>query len=288
MIIQKSRENTVSVLYLVPTPIGNFDDMTFRAVACLKNADIVFAEDTRVTKVLLSHFAIDTPLKNYHIFNEDVQTDMILSLLKEGKNIALVSDAGLPCISDPGFQVSKAAIDAGFPVIALPGANAALTALVASGLPSEHFMFYGFLNSRPSKRIRELKDLADFPETLIFYEAPHRIKETIAAMHEVFGNREIAIARELTKTYEEYVRGTLEDIDNANLEFKGEIVIIVRGASLTKSQEYLGKLDIPAHYSHYLDQGVDSKEAMKMVARDRKISKSDVYREIENRMQKDL
>lgn len=288
MMIQKSRENTTSVLYLVPTPIGNFDDMTFRAVACLKNADLVFAEDTRVTKVLLSHFAIETPLKNYHIFNEDVQTDVILSLLKEGKNIALVSDAGLPCISDPGFQVSKAAIDAGFPVIALPGANAALTALVASGLPSEHFMFYGFLNGRPAKRERELRDLADFPETLIFYEAPHRIRDTIATMYEVFGNREAVIARELTKTYEEYVRGTLEEINDAALDIKGEIVIIVRGASMTKTQENLGKLDIPDHYSHYLNQGLDAKEAMKMVAKDRKISKSDVYREIENITKKDL
>jgi 16S rRNA (cytidine1402-2'-O)-methyltransferase len=185
MIIQKSYNSTNSILYLVPTPIGNMEDMTYRAVEILKSVDYIFAEDTRVTKVLLSHFNITTPLSSYHIFNEDIQVDNVINLLKEGNNIALVSDAGLPCISDPGYLVSRKAIDEGFTVISLPGANAALTALVASGLPSEKFVFYGFLDHKKSQKEKELYGLVNYKETLIFYEAPHRIKETLESIYNV-------------------------------------------------------------------------------------------------------
>ena len=212
MKVQKSNLDNTSTLYLVPTPIGNFDDMTFRSVDVLKNVDIIYCEDTRVTKVLLSHFNINTPLKSYHIFNENSRCDEVLNNLKNGLNVALVSDAGLPCISDPGFLISKYVIENDYNVVSLPGASASLTALIASGLPNEKFYFNGFLNSKQSQRIKQLQQLVDKEETLIIYEAPHRIEETLKDIYQVFGNRNIVIARELTKKYEEYIRGSLEEI----------------------------------------------------------------------------
>ena len=209
MRIQKSNLDSISTLYLVPTPIGNFDDMTFRSVETLKTVDIIYCEDTRVTKVLLSHFNINTPLKSYHIFNENERLEEIVNNLSNGLNIALVSDAGLPCISDPGFLISKYVIEQGYNVISLPGASASLTALIASGLPNDKFYFNGFLNSKQSQRIKQLEQLIDKKETLIIYEAPHRIIETLQDIYKVFGNRNIVIARELTKKYEEYIFRTL-------------------------------------------------------------------------------
>ena len=280
MKIQKSYIDDGSVLYLVPTPIGNYDDMTFRSVETLKNVDYIFCEDTRVTKVLLSHFNILTPLKNYHIFNEDVVSDEIINLLKEGHNIAIVSDAGLPCISDPGYLVASLAIKEGFKVISLPGASASLTALIASGLPCDKFYFNGFLNSRQSQRIKDLNSLKDKKETLIIYEAPHRIHETLKDMFDVLGNRRIVIARELTKHYEEYTRGTLEELQNEELNLKGEMVLIVEGASIESDVLELNNLSVLDHFNHYINQGIDEKEALKKVAKDRNVSKSDIYKEI--------
>ena len=181
-------DNNVN-LYLVPTPIGNMLDMTFRSIEVLKSVDIILCEDTRNTKILCSHFEIDTPLMCYHIFNEDSRCDEVLDLLKEGKIIALVSDAGLPGISDPGYLVTKRALEAGFEVRALPGASAGITALVASGLPCGKFYFYGFLDHKKSQKEKELNELIDFKETIIFYESPHRINETIEVMYEVYKDR---------------------------------------------------------------------------------------------------
>ena len=280
MKIQKSYIDDGSVLYLVPTPIGNYEDMTFRSVETLKNVNYIFCEDTRVTKVLLSHFNILTPLKNYHIFNEDVVSDEIINLLKEGRNIALVSDAGLPCISDPGYLVASLAIKEGFKVISLPGASASLTALTASGLPCDKFYFNGFLNSRQSQRIKDLNNLKDKKETLIIYEAPHRIHETLKDMYDVLGNRRIVIARELTKRFEEYTRGTLEELQKEELNLKGEMVLIVEGASIESDVLELNNLSVLEHFNHYINQGIDEKEALKKVAKDRNVSKSDIYKEI--------
>lgn len=279
MRIQRTLE-AKPTLFLVATPIGNFDDMTFRSIAVLKSVDIIFCEDTRVTKVLLSHFNINTPLSSYHIFNENIKSDEIISFLEQGKNIALVSDAGLPGISDPGYLLTKKILDSGFDVVSLPGASAFLTALIASGLPCEKFFFYGFLDHKKSQKKKELESVQDLKQTIIFYESPHRIQETLEVMYEVLGNREIAIARELTKKFEEYVRGNLEDIINANLQLKGEMVIVVKGAQATKEQIDLLKLDIKEHFEYYKKKGYEEKEAMKMVAKDRKISKSDVYKEV--------
>ncbi len=279
MKIQKSYIDEGSVLYLVPTPIGNYDDMTFRSVETLKNVDYIFCEDTRVTKVLLSHFNISTPLKNYHIFNEDVVYEDIINLLKNNYNVALVSDAGLPCISDPGYFVASKAIEAGFKVISLPGASASLTALIASGLPCEKFFFNGFLNSRQNQRIKELNNLKDKKETLIIYEAPHRIHETLKDMYEILGDRRIVIARELTKHYEEYTRTTLKELQGEELNLKGEIVLIVEGASLNSNILELNNLSIKEHFNHYMNEGLDEKEAIKKVAKDRCVAKSEIYRE---------
>lgn len=280
MKIQKSYIDDGSALYLVPTPIGNYEDMTFRSVETLKNVDYIFCEDTRVTKVLLSHFNISTPLKNYHIFNEDVVSEEIIDLLKNGHSIALVSDAGLPCISDPGYLVAAKAIKEGIKVISLPGASASLTALIASGLPCEKFYFNGFLNSRQSQRIKELNNLKDKKETLIIYEAPHRIAETLKDMYSVLGDRKIVIARELTKYYEEYTRTTLKALQGEELNLKGEIVLIVEGANIDSNTLELNNLSIQDHFNHYINEGLDEKEAIKKVAKDRCVAKSDIYKEI--------
>lgn len=280
MRIQKSNLDTVSTLYLVPTPIGNFDDMTFRSVEVLKNVDIIYCEDTRVTKVLLSHFQISTPLKSYHIFNETERLEEILNNLNNGLNIALVSDAGLPCISDPGFLISKYVIENDYNVVSLPGASASLTALIASGLPNDKFYFNGFLNSKQSQRIKQLKALVDNKETIIIYEAPHRIKETLQDIYEIFGNRNIVIARELTKKYEEYIRGSIEEIINNVSDLKGEIVLIVEGCKEIQEIIDLNKLSIKEHFDYYRQQGLDDNDAMKKVAKDRNVSKSVIYKEI--------
>lgn len=272
-------DNNVS-LYLVPTPIGNMLDMTFRSIEVLKSVDIILCEDTRNTKILCSHFEIDTPLMCYHIFNEDSRCDEVLDLLKEGKIIALVSDAGLPGISDPGYLVTKRALEAGFEVRALPGASAGITALVASGLPCGKFYFYGFLDHKKSQKEKELNELIDFKETIIFYESPHRINETIEVMYEVYKDRNIVIARELTKRYEEYIRGNIKDIVNMNLNLKGEIVIIVEGAKMTKVANDLNTKTIMEHYKYYLDLGLNDMNAIKMVSKDRGVSKSIIYKEI--------
>ena len=280
MKIQKSFDAEGGALYLVPTPIGNLSDMTHRAVEVLKNADCVYAEDTRVTKVLLSHFHVSAPLFSYHVFNEGAKAEEIIKHLQAGKKIALVSDAGLPGISDPGYLVAREALDAGFPVISLPGANAALTALIASGLPCERFFFCGFFSAKPAQRRKELAELVDYPETLIFYEAPHRIRATLKDMFAVFQDRKAVVARELTKRHEEYLRGTLKELASLDHDYKGEIVIMVEGAEKTALQKDLEKLSLSEHFQHYLESGLPEKEAMKRTAKDRGISKSDVYREL--------
>lgn len=280
MKVQKSNLDNISTLYLVPTPIGNFEDMTFRSVEVLQNVDIIYCEDTRVTKILLSHFNINTPLKSYHIFNETERLEEILNNLKNGLNIALVSDAGLPCISDPGFLISKYVIENNYNVVSLPGASASLTALIASGLPNDKFYFNGFLNSKQSQRIKQLTQLVDREETLIIYEAPHRIEETLQDIYKVFGNRNIVIARELTKKYEEYIRGSLEEIKENVKELKGEIVLIVEGCKEKREVINLNKLSIKDHFNYYKEQGMSDNDAMKSVAKDRNVSKNVIYKEI--------
>lgn len=267
-------------LYLVPTPIGNFDDMTFRSIEVLKSVDIILCEDTRNTKILCSHFDIKTPLKAYHIFNENDKCEDIIKLLNEGKKIALVSDAGLPSISDPGYLITREALANGFEVSALPGASAGITALVASGLPCDKFYFYGFLDHKKSQKKKELTNLVDFEKTIIFYESPHRLAETLEVMYEVYKDRNIVIARELTKKFEEYVRGNIKDIIKMELTLKGEFVIIVEGAKKESIAIDLNEKSIQEHFEYYKTLGNSDMEAMKLVAKDRGVSKSVIYAEI--------
>ena len=219
-------------LFLVPTPIGNMLDITYRSLEVLKQVDVILCEDTRNTKILCSYYNITTPLKAYHIFNEESKCNEILEMLASGMKIALVSDAGLPGISDPGYLITKKAIENGYNVSALPGASAGITALIASGLPCDKFYFYGFLDHKKSQKIKELESLRDFKQTIIFYESPHRINETIEVLYEVYKDRDIVIAREISKKYEEYIRGNIKDIINMDLALKGEIVLIVSEQSI--------------------------------------------------------
>ena len=230
MHIQKSFEKEKGILYLVPTPIGNLEDITFRALEILKEADFIAAEDTRHTKRLLNHFEIQTSLISYHEHNKESSGRHLIGLLKEGKTIALVSDAGTPAISDPGYEIVRDAIKENIPVVSLPGPNAAITALIASGLAPQPFYFYGFLPRKNKERETELLSLKNLKATLIFYEAPHRLKETCKALLKVFGNRRVVIGRELTKKFEEYIRSDLEGIMKwmEENDIRGEFCIIVR------------------------------------------------------------
>lgn len=282
MHIQKSSEKEKGILYLVPTPIGNLEDITFRALEILKEADFIAAEDTRHTKRLLNHFEIQTSLISYHEHNKESSGRHLIGLLKEGKTIALVSDAGTPAISDPGYEIVRDAIKENIPVVSLPGPNAAITALIASGLAPQPFYFYGFLPRKNKERETELLSLKNLKATLIFYEAPHRLKETCKALLKVFGNRRVVIGRELTKKFEEYIRSDLEGIMKwmEENDIRGEFCIIVEGSSeveATNEQSWWGEWTVIEHVDHYVKQGFSSKEAVKQVAKDRGMNKRDVY-----------
>ena len=219
----------MGTLFIVPTPIGNLHDISERALEILRKADLIACEDTRHTIKLLNHFGIQKPLTSYHDFNETKKTEGLLEKLSGG-DVALVSDAGTPSISDPGYRVVRACRERGIPVVALPGPSAAVTALSASGLPSDEFMFVGFLPSAKGARVKKLESLMNVSSTLVFYEAPHRIEETIEDMQQIFGDREVCAARELTKIHEEYLFGRISAI-RPKLKPLGEFVIVVAGAT---------------------------------------------------------
>ncbi|MDM5231171.1 16S rRNA (cytidine(1402)-2'-O)-methyltransferase [Lysinibacillus pakistanensis] len=289
----KSQKSTIhdqtGCLYLVGTPIGNLEDMSVRALRILKEADIIAAEDTRNTKKLCNYFDIETPLISYHEHNLIVGGEKLLALLQEGKTIALVSDAGLPCISDPGADIVEKAIAQNFPVVPVPGPNAALSALIASGLTPQPFFFYGFLNRGKKERRQQLEQLKKRQETILFYEAPHRLKETLKDMELILGNRRIVLARELTKKFEEFLRGSLNEAVewSQNEEIRGEFCIILEGNSNFEEEDneevYWGKMSFVEHVDYIIAQeGVTSKEAIKEVAKLRQVSKRDVYNEYHN------
>ncbi|RNB82211.1 16S rRNA (cytidine(1402)-2'-O)-methyltransferase [Brevibacillus panacihumi] len=278
-------EELTGALYLVATPIGNLDDMTVRCLETLRMVDVIACEDTRQTRKLLNHFQIEKRTVSYHEHNKEASGHGLLQWLAEGKRIALVSDAGLPAISDPGADLVRDAAAAGYPVIPVPGANAGLTALIASGLPTDRFVFCGFLGRENKERREELERLKRYPETLIFYEAPHRISKTLAAIREAWGNRRAVLARELTKRYEEFARGTLDELIEwlAKGEARGEFCLIVEGytgvAENAEEGSWWQELDVMAHVDHYIAEGISKKDAIKQVAQDRGVSKRDVYNE---------
>jgi 16S rRNA (cytidine1402-2'-O)-methyltransferase len=281
---QKSFENEANkgILYLVPTPIGNLEDMSFRAIRLLKEADLIAAEDTRNTKKLCNYFEINTPIVSYHEHNKESSGEKLIQKILQGLKVALVSDAGMPAISDPGYELVTAAISEQVTVVPLPGANAALTSLIASGISCQPFYFYGFLNRNKKDKRTELESLKKQTATLIFYESPHRLKETLAIMLDVLGNRNIAICRELTKKFEEFIRGTLEEVvawTNKD-EIRGEFCIIVDGTDVQPEEEssWWEHLSVQEHVNHYISvQSIPSKEAIKQTAKDRGLHKRDVY-----------
>ena len=273
--IQKSYDGTPS-LYIVPTPIGNMEDITIRAINILKEVDIIFAEDTRVTKQLLNYHNINKKVISSHLYNENQNIDKEIKLLKEGKNIALVSDRGTPLISDPGYILVKEAIKNSFNVIALPGPTALIPAIIMSGLGEGPFTFYGFLNSKESKRKKELEQLKEKKETIIFYEAPHRIEKTLNNIKEIFGDRKASIVREISKKYEEVIRGKITELTEQIKNTKGELVLIVEG---NKEEKNYDNISIIEHINIYIKEGKDQKDAIKKVAKDRNIPKNEVYKE---------
>ncbi|WP_342533686.1 16S rRNA (cytidine(1402)-2'-O)-methyltransferase [Lysinibacillus sp. FSL K6-0057] len=286
----KSQKSTIhdqtGCLYLVGTPIGNLEDMSVRALRILKEADIIAAEDTRNTKKLCNYFEIETPLISYHEHNLAVGGEKLLTLLQEGKTIALVSDAGLPCISDPGADIVEKAIARNFSVVPVPGPNAAISALIASGLSPQPFFFYGFLNRGKKERRQQLEQLKKRQETILLYEAPHRLKDTLKDMEAILGDRRIVLARELTKKFEEFLRGTLaEAVEwSQTEEIRGEFCIVLEGNSSVEEEEheeaYWQNMSIVEHVDFIINQSnITSKEAIKEVAKLRKVAKRDVYNE---------
>ena len=272
-------------LYVVGTPIGNLKDITLRAIETLSQVDVILAEDTRQTLKLLNHLNISKPQISYHRHNEADKIEMVVSLLDEGKNIALVSDAGMPIISDPGQGLVKYLVSNNYKIEVIPGATALITAIVRSGMDSTRFTFEGFLSVSKKQRIKRLEELKDEIRTMIFYEAPHKILYTLKDMYEVFGERNICICRELTKIHEEYRYTTFKEaIDKIEEEgIKGEIVLIVEGKSELeiekKKKEELDKLDPVELVKEYIGQGIDKKEAIKKVAKQMGVNKNEIYKQ---------
>jgi len=264
-------------LYLVATPIGNLEDITHRAVRILREADLIACEDTRQTRKLLDHYGVAKPMVSYHEHNEAVRSEELVAKMQAGASVALVSDAGMPLISDPGFRIVHAAIGAGIPVVPIPGPSALLSALVASGLPTNAFTFRGFLPAKSGQRERLLEELREDTATSIFYEAPHRIVEALGDIERILGDRLVAVARELTKLHEEILRGTAHEIRSAlaaRPAVKGEITLLI-GKGTTPVAD---RTTIEDAVDEYVRSGMGRMEAMKKVARERRISKRDVYR----------
>ena len=270
-------------LYLCATPIGNLEDITYRVLCTLREVDLIAAEDTRNSIKLLNHFEIKTPMTSYHEYNKIEKAYQLVDKLREGKNIALITDAGTPGISDPGEELVRICHEEGIEVTSLPGPAACITALTMSGLPTRRFAFEAFLPREKKERAAVLEQLRDETRTMIFYEAPHHLEKTLEELYETLGNREMAICRELTKRYEEVMPTSMEEAlayykEN---EPRGEYVLVVQGKSFEElqkeKQQSWESLSLTEHMAVYEEQGIDRKEAMKLVAKDRGISKREVY-----------
>ena len=262
-------------LFLVATPIGNLDDITFRAINTLKEVDVIFCEDTRVTQQLLNHFSIKNKLISLHNFNEETVKERVLNYLQENKNVAIVTDRGTPIISDPGYKTVKYVKDNGYNVVSIPGACAMVCAITASGLSSEHFLFYGFLDSRDSHQLEELNTLESYDYSIVFYESPHRLIKTLNNIYKVFGNRNISISKEISKLHEMVFTGTLEDAIRDIKDPKGEYVLVVAPSDMEVNSD----MDIIENVDFYIKSGLSMMDAIKKVARERKVAKNIIYKE---------
>ncbi len=276
------KTNLKGELYIVATPIGNLEDITLRAIRILKEVDMIAAEDTRHTLKLLNHLGISKPLISYHRHNEEIKTDELINKLEEGKKIALVSDAGTPVISDPGGEIVREAIKNSIKVIPVPGACAAITALVASGIDAKEFTFIGFLPQNKKNRNDKLEQIRNAEVTTILYESPHRLLKTLQDLKSIVENRQIVLARELTKIHEEYIIGTIEQIEQIVQPPKGEYVIVIDRTENTRKEtmlKELNQLSLEEQYKHYERNGLDKKEIIKQIAKDRNVNKNEIYQQ---------
>lgn len=280
--MEKDKKGT---LYIVGTPIGNLGDITIRAIETLKSVDVILAEDTRQTLKLLNHFNIQKHLVSYHRHNEDEKIKNVVDFLDSGKDLALVSDAGMPVISDPGQNLIKYLVANNYNIVTIPGVTAVITAIVKSGLDSTRFTFEGFLSINKKQRKQRLESLKNEERTMVFYEAPHKLLVTLKDMYEVFGKRNICIARELTKLHEEYIHTTFEEAISKIEQFgiKGEIVLLIEGKDLSvleqEIKEKQNKIDSVSLVKEYMSKGISKKEAIKQVAKQKGVTKNEVYQE---------
>ena len=265
-------------LYIVATPIGNLEDITLRALNILKNVDLIAAEDTRQTLKLLNHFEISKPLISYHRHNEDVKSNILIEKMKNGENIALVSDAGTPGICDPGEEVIKKAIEEEIDVIPIPGACAFVNALITSGLDTKEFIFLGFLPLNKKLRKEKIEEIRKSEKTIIIYEAPHKMKNTLIDLKEILKNRKIVLARELTKIHEEFIRKDIDELLENIDGLKGEMILIIEGTTQKDENEtQLNLLSLEEHYKYYQNQGFNKKDIIKKIAKDRNVNKNEIY-----------
>lgn len=265
-------------LYIVATPIGNLEDITLRALKILNNVDLIAAEDTRQTLKLLNHYNISKPLISYHRHNEEIKSNLLIEKLENGENIALVSDAGTPGISDPGEEIIKKAIEKEIKIIPIPGACAMINALISSGIDTKEFTFMGFLPTNKKNRKEKLDEIKNTINTVILYEAPHKMKNTLKDLEEILLDRKVVLARELTKIHEEFIRGNISQLIEKIDNLKGEMILVIEGAKNNKIiNNKLNELTLEEHYKYYEKQGIDKKEIIKKIAKDRNVNKNEIY-----------
>lgn len=265
-------------LYLIATPIGNLEDITLRAINTLKEVDIIAAEDTRHSLKLLNHLNISKPLISYHRHNEDVKTKELITLLSQGKNVGLITDAGTPGISDPGEEVVKQAIENDINIIPIPGACAAINALISSGMSTKEFIFYGFLPLNKKLREEKFEDIKRQNKTIIIYEAPHKMKTTLGDLKEILKDRKIVLARELTKIHEEFIRKSIDELLSEIDTIKGEMILIIEGNKIdTEECKNFDEISLEDHYKLYEEKGLNKKEIIKQIAKDRNVNKNEIY-----------
>ena len=268
----------IGKLYIVATPIGNLEDITLRALRVLKEVDLIAAEDTRQTLKLLNHYEINKPLISYHRHNEETKSEILIEKLRNGENIALVSDAGTPGICDPGEEVIKKAIEDNIEVIPIPGACAMINALIVSGISTKEFEFLGFLPLNKKLRRQKLKEIENSNKTIIIYEAPHKMKTTLDDLKEILKDRKIVLARELTKIHEEFIRKSIDELLSEIDTIKGEMILIIEGNKIeTEGYKNFDEISLEDHYKLYEEKGLNKKEIIKKIAKDRNVNKNEIY-----------
>lgn len=268
----------IGKLYIVATPIGNLEDITLRALRVLKKVDLIAAEDTRQTLKLLNHYEINKPLISYHRHNEETKSEILIEKLRNGENIALVSDAGTPGICDPGEEVIKKAIEDNIEVIPIPGACAMINALIVSGISTKEFEFLGFLPLNKKLRRQKLKEIENSSKTIIIYEAPHKMKTTLGDLKEILKDRKIVLARELTKIHEEFIRKSIDELLSEIDTIKGEMILIIEGNKIdTEECKNFDEISLEDHYKLYEEKGLNKKEIIKQIAKDRNVNKNEIY-----------